>query len=56
VNGRMIGVTPLTVPGLPSGFTTVRIEMEGYRTWTSSVRVNATRARVAASLERLEKK
>jgi PEGA domain len=56
VNGRMIGETPLTVPGLPSGFATVRLEKDGYRTWTSSVRVNATRAHVAASLERLERK
>jgi len=52
VNERLVGSTPLAIPGLPAGPATVRIEMEGYRTWTTTVQVGAAEQRVAASLER----
>jgi PEGA domain-containing protein len=53
VNDRLIGSTPLAVPNLPARPTTVRIEMDGYRTWITTVRVNAgEQARVGASLEK----
>lgn len=53
VNDRLIGSTPLAIPGLPAGPATVRIDMEGYRTWITTVRVNAGKqAKVAASLDR----
>jgi len=52
VNDRLVGSTPLAIPGLPAGPATVRIEMDGYRTWTTTVQAGAGEQRVAASLER----
>jgi hypothetical protein len=53
VNNRLAGSTPIAIPGLPAGPATVRIEMDGYRVWTTKVHVNAgEQTRVAASLER----
>ena len=53
VNGRLAGATPIAIPDLPAGPATVRIEMDGYRLWTTKVRVSAgEQTRVAASLER----
>lgn len=53
VDGVQMGVTPLYLPGMSAGAHTVRIEMPGYRPWTTSVSVGAGEpARVAASLER----
>jgi hypothetical protein len=52
VDGRGVGTTPLTLPGVRAGSHVVRIEMIGYRRWSTSVRVVAgERERVAASLE-----
>ncbi len=52
VNNRLIGSTPLVMPGLPAGPATVRIEMDGYRTWATTVQVAAgEQMRVTASLE-----
>ena len=53
VNDRLAGSTPIAIPGLPAGSTTVRIELDGYEPWTTTVRVGAgEQTRVAASLER----
>jgi serine/threonine protein kinase len=53
VNDRLIGITPLAVPDMPAGPATVRIEMDGYQAWTTTVQVTAAEpARVNASLER----
>lgn len=53
VNDRLVGRTPLAIPGLPAGPATVRIEMDGYQRWATTVRVNAgEQTRVAASLDR----
>jgi len=53
VNDRLVGTTPLAVPDLPAGPATVRIEMDGYTTWSTTVRVGGgEQTRVAASLER----
>jgi hypothetical protein len=53
VNDRLAGATPIAIPGLPAGSTTVRIELDGYEPWTTTVRVGAgEQTRVAASLER----
>jgi len=53
VNDRLIGSTPLAAPGLPAGPAAVRIEMDGYQTWATTVRVAAgEQTRVAASLDR----
>jgi serine/threonine protein kinase len=53
LDGRLIGTTPLAVPSVPAGSHAVRIERDGYRRWSSSVRVVAAEQnRVTASLER----
>ncbi|HEY7441126.1 MAG TPA: PEGA domain-containing protein, partial [Vicinamibacterales bacterium] len=52
-NNQQMGQTPLALNDLPAGPGTVRLELEGYRSWSSTVEVMAgTRNRVAASLER----
>jgi hypothetical protein len=51
IDGRTVGVTPMTVPSLAPGSYRVTIVREGYQPWTTTVRVAAGgRARVAASL------
>jgi serine/threonine-protein kinase len=53
LDGRLAGVTPLVIDTVSAGNHTVRIERDGYRRWTSSVRVVATEQnRITASLER----
>jgi hypothetical protein len=53
VNDHLMGVTPLAVPNVPGGPATVRIEMEGYQPWVTTVDVGAADpTRVNASLER----
>jgi hypothetical protein len=52
LNSRLIGKTPLSMPGLPAGSATVRIERDGYQPWVSTVEVMpGQRTRVAASLD-----
>jgi hypothetical protein len=52
LNGRRIGTTPLTLESVPTGSHALRLELDGYRRWTASVRVAAgQRNRVTASLE-----
>ncbi len=52
LDGRRIGTTPLTVSSIETGSHVVRLELDGYRRWSSSVRVAADeRNRVTASLE-----
>jgi hypothetical protein len=53
VNNRLAGSTPLTIPDIPAGPATVRIEMDGYQTWATTIHVNAGEpVRVNASLDR----
>ena len=53
LDGKLIGRTPLQVGEVAAGDHAVRIELDGYRGWSSSVHVVAgERGRVAASLER----
>jgi serine/threonine-protein kinase len=53
VNERLAGATPIAVPDIPAGRATVRIELDGYRPWITTVRVaGGDETRVAASLER----
>jgi hypothetical protein len=55
VDGRLAGTAPMAIPDLPAGPVSVRIEREGYRTWTSTVQIAAgERSRVGASLVRSE--
>jgi PEGA domain-containing protein len=41
VNGRLEGITPLVIDGLPIGTRAVRVEAQGYDVWSSSLRVVA---------------
>jgi hypothetical protein len=53
VDGRVIGKTPLSVGDVRAGNHAVRIERDGYRTWTSAVTVTGgEQSRVTASLEK----
>jgi hypothetical protein len=52
VDGRMVGRTPLVLSGVSAGAHDVRLELAGFRRWSTSVEVRpGARARVAASLE-----
>ncbi len=52
MDGRPVGSTPLTLDRVAPGPHTIRLELDGYRPWTTTVRVQGgTPARVAASLE-----
>jgi hypothetical protein len=54
LDGRVVGTTPLSMPEVRIGEHAVRLELDGYARWSSSVRVVAdARNRVAASLERV---
>ena len=53
VDNKLTGTTPLSVQNVPAGSHAVRLERDGYRRWSSSVRVVAAeRNRVTASLEK----
>jgi serine/threonine protein kinase len=52
LDGKNIGVTPLSVPDVPVGSHVVRLELAGHQRWSTSTRVvSGERVRVAASLE-----
>jgi hypothetical protein len=53
VDGKAVGITPLVLARVDAGEHAVRLEREGYRRWSASVRiVTDERNRVTASLER----
>jgi PEGA domain-containing protein/protein kinase-like protein len=53
VNDRLVGTTPIAIPNLRAGSAAVRIEMDGYQPWSTTVQVNGGEAtRVNASLDR----
>src|SRR5207253_7504375 len=41
IDGKLAGTTPLVVPAIASGDHAIRLERDGYRQWSSSVRVAA---------------
>jgi hypothetical protein len=52
VDGTLIGKTPLTLGDVAAGDHAVSLDLDGYRRWSSSVRIVAgERNRVTASLE-----
>jgi serine/threonine protein kinase len=52
VDDTLIGTTPLLLSEVTAGSKRLRIELSGYKTWTTSVRIEpSARSRVAASLE-----
>jgi hypothetical protein len=53
VDGRQVGTTPMSLGDVRAGNHAVRLEREGYSTWTSAVTVaGGEQNRVTASLER----
>ena len=53
LDGKLVGRTPLQVGEVAAGDHAVRLELDGYRHWSSAVHVVAgERRRVAASLDR----
>ena len=52
VDDSLIGTTPLLLSNVALGSRRLRVEMPGYKTWTSSVQIEpGARSRVAADLE-----
>jgi hypothetical protein len=57
LDGRTVGVTPLTLAEVAAGSHAVRLELPGYRAWSVSAQVTAgQQKRVNASLERRERR
>lgn len=53
LDGTLVGTTPMSLASVPAGSHAIRLEHDGYRRWSSSVRVVAgEQHRVTASLER----
>jgi hypothetical protein len=53
LDGKLLGTTPFAQPAIPAGEHAIRLERDGYRRWSSSIRVVANEQnRVTASLER----
>jgi hypothetical protein len=53
LDGAAAGVSPAVLDNVKAGSHTVRLELDGFRVWTTTVLIKAgTRTRIAASLER----
>ena len=53
VDNKLVGTTPLVLSDIAAGSHAVRFEFDGYRHWTSSVRITAGETmRITASLEK----
>ncbi len=53
LDGKLVGTTPVSLPVVPAGEHAIRLERDGYRRWSSSVRIVASEQnKVTASLER----
>jgi hypothetical protein len=53
MDGKLIGTTPVSLHAVPAGSHAIRLEHDGYRRWTSAIRVVSNEAnRITASLER----
>jgi hypothetical protein len=53
IDGRLVGMTPISVAQVGAGAHAIRLERDGYRRWSSSIRMVAGEPnRVTASLER----
>jgi hypothetical protein len=52
VDDALIGTTPLLLSNVAAGSRGLRVELSGYKVWTTAVRIEpGARARVSASLE-----
>ncbi len=57
IDGREVGITPTVVSGVAAGTRGVRIELDGYQPWETSVDVPASaQVRVGASLDLLSRR
>ena len=55
IDGKPVGVTPLSVAAIPIGSHVVRLELPDYRIWSTTATVSAgQQARVTGSLERIQ--
>ena len=55
IDGRAVGVTPLTIDDLAPGEHRVVLQIPGFNLWATTAQVKAgSRTRVAASLERVQ--
>src|SRR5262249_1927657 len=55
LDGRVVGKTPLTVPGVKVGDHTVRFELAGHYPWSAAVSVTGgAPTRVGGSLEKID--
>jgi hypothetical protein len=53
LDDKVVGTTPMALPSVSVGSHRIRLEHDGYRHWSSSVRIAASEQnRVTASLER----
>jgi serine/threonine protein kinase len=53
LDGSLVGTAPLSLPSVTAGSHAIRLEHDGYRRWTSAIRVVAGQPnRITASLER----
>jgi hypothetical protein len=53
LDGKLLGVTPLSLASVPAGAHAIHLDCGGYRRWSSSVRIVASENnRVTASLEK----
>jgi hypothetical protein len=53
VDGRAVGVTPLTLPVVEPGTRRITLQLDGFNPWVTTAQIQAgARTRVAASLER----
>ena len=54
LDGREVGVTPLTIPGVKAGNHLIRLELADHRTWVTTTRVEpGQERRVTGSLDRI---
>lgn len=52
VDGKLVGTTPLLLDSIDAGEHTVRLELDGFRAWTTGTKVTGgERTRVSGSLE-----
>ncbi len=52
LDGTLVGRAPMSIPNVPEGMHQVRVELDGFSPWVTSVRVKGgSRARIGASLE-----
>jgi PEGA domain-containing protein len=52
IDDNLIGTTPLLLSNVATGLKRLRIELQGYKSWTTSIQIEpSARSRVSASLE-----